>query len=663
MKSLRAKFFFALFVMFLILGGIFSLNGYMTIRSIVFKEAQNHVQSTLRVAWSEYIHNLDDITRILQLIGGKIELLKALKSRETTWIATRLEQLRKQYGLDFITVLDREAKVFVRSRYPNHQGDMSYLDGVVLPALKGKEAKGTVTIPKEILELEGEGLAQRAFLEFVPTPMAKLTPMKYIDSGMALKAAVPIWDGNEQIGLIYGGVLLNRNYALVDRIQETVFRDGTYEGHQLGTVTIFQWDTRIATTVRNENRTRAIGTRVSAEVYDRVLENGLAWLGKAFVVRDWYLSAYDPIVSPEGNIVGIIYVGVLEKKFADYQKRLLSRFLLIAGVGISAALILSYVLLSTFVRPVKRLARASAQVSKGHFPSKIQEEKRYKELYDLTRTFNVMIQSIRERDEMLRQVNTDLTHINEELKNQNRNYMELLGFVVHELKSPINSIIYGLSALMSQSMGYLSDRQTKVAQIIIRNAEYLDTMIRNYLDLSRIETGELALYRNEVTFEEQVIRPIKVQLLSQLEASQMNIVDEVPPDTRVECDEELMKVVMNNLLSNAIKYGSPNSEIRIRFQDLDDAIQIGVWNEGEGIPASSIKKLFAKFTDLASRDRTGKRGTGLGLFITKELVERHGGAIWADSEEGKWVQFTFRIPKRRKNDAPETAQTRGSVQI
>jgi len=415
-------------------------------------------------------------------------------------------------------------------------------------------------------------------------------------------------------------------------------------------VTIFQWDTRITTTVRNEDGTRAIGTRVSSEVYDRVLENGLAWLGRAFVVRDWYLSAYEPILNPEGKIIGIIYVGILEKKFADYQQSLLSRFLYTAGAGVLAALILSYVLLTGFVRPIKRLAHASQQVAEGHFPSKIQEERGYKELYDLTRTFNVMTLSIRERDERLRQMNTDLIRINEELENQNRNYMELLGFVVHELKSPINSITYGISAITDQSIGHLSDRQKKVAQIVIRNAEYLDEMIRNYLDLSRIEKGELAISFNKVLFEGEIIQPIKDQLASQLEASQINIVDEVPKGIEVECDAELMKVVMNNLLSNAVKYGRSNSEIKILFQDLNDVIQIGVWNEGQGIPAGNIERLFIKFTDLGSKDRMGKRGTGLGLFITKELIERHGGTIWAESEEGKWAQFNFRIPKSQKAD-------------
>ena len=116
-------------------------------------------------------------------------------------------------------------------------------------------------------------------------------------------------------------MLLNHNDALVDKIQQTLFHDHAYEGRPLGSVTIFQRDARIATTLRGANGARSVGTTVSSEVFDRVLEKGQPWLGKAFVVDDWHLAAYEPIYDPLQNIIGILYVGVLEKKFSDYQDR------------------------------------------------------------------------------------------------------------------------------------------------------------------------------------------------------------------------------------------------------------------------------------------------------------------------------------------------------
>jgi len=242
-------------------------------------------------------------------------------------------------------------------------------------------------------------------------------------------------------------------------------------------------------------------------------------------------------------------------------------------------------------------------------------------------------------------MNVELSSMNQDLHRQNKNYMELLGFVVHELKTPINSITFGLSSMMATSVGRLNEKQQQLADVIMRNAAYLNAMIRNYLDLSRIEKGELALSPSKVLLKEDVIEPIQYQLGPQLAAARMTVLDQVPVGVEVEADLNLLRVVMNNLLGNATKYGATDSQIQVRFADLGEWIQVGVWNAGPGVPAANTEQLFSKFTDFASKDRTGRRGTGLGLFITRKIIEKHGGTVWAEGEEGKWICFSFRIRK------------------
>jgi signal transduction histidine kinase len=266
-------------------------------------------------------------------------------------------------------------------------------------------------------------------------------------------------------------------------------------------------------------------------------------------------------------------------------------------------------------------------------------------MYHLTRAFNAMVHQIQERNDRLGQMNDELSRMNEALKKQNNSYMELLGFVVHELKTPINSITFGLSSMMAQSVGQLNERQQKLADIIMRNASYLNAMIRNYLDLSRIEKGELAISPSQVSLKEDVIDPITYQLGPQLAAARMVVLDQVPDGVEVEVDLSLLRVVMNNLLGNAVKYGAADSQIQIQFADLGEWIQVGVRNEGPGVPAVNVDRLFRKFTETASRDKMGRKGAGLGLFITKEIIEKHGGMVWAEGEAGKWIRFSFRIPK------------------
>ena len=124
---------------------------------------------------------------------------------------------------------------------------------------------------------------------------------------MIIKAAAPIFDyEGKLIGVLYGGILLNRNFEIVDKIKDIVYRRETYKGKDIGTATIFQDDLRISTNVKTIDGERAIGTRVSEEVYDQVLIKGNPWIHRAFVVNNWYITAYEPIKNINDELIGIL---------------------------------------------------------------------------------------------------------------------------------------------------------------------------------------------------------------------------------------------------------------------------------------------------------------------------------------------------------------------
>jgi two-component system NtrC family sensor kinase len=197
---------------------------------------------------------------------------------------------------------------------------------------------------EELLK-EGETLVQRATLRLIPTPKAK--PVEKVEEtfGMILKSAHPVIDFNgEVLGVLAGGILLNRNYEIVDRIKNIVFKDAKYRGKEMGTATIFLGDVRISTNVMDKEGKRAIGTRVSTEVYEQVLVKGLPWIQRAFVVEDWYITAYEPIRDIQDKIVGILYVGLLESKYAVTKERLTLLFFLFSMSGMLIALAVSFFL-------------------------------------------------------------------------------------------------------------------------------------------------------------------------------------------------------------------------------------------------------------------------------------------------------------------------------
>ena len=138
----------------------------------------------------------------------------------------------------------------------------------------------------------------------------------------------------------------------MDRVRDTVFRREVYRDRSIGTATIFLDDLRVSTNVRTVDGARAVGTRVSDEVRKKVLDEGEPWTNRAFVVNDWYICAYEPIVDVDGKRVGIFYVGVLEQKYADLRRQAILGFAAITFAGLILAGITGLFLAQAILRPV-----------------------------------------------------------------------------------------------------------------------------------------------------------------------------------------------------------------------------------------------------------------------------------------------------------------------
>jgi two-component system NtrC family sensor kinase len=631
-------------------GGLTSiLLGYNVTSDAVVGEAQRRVTVDVMSAWASYRHELDRVALVVRLVSQtqKTHDLLTGENIDRDWARMRIEDFRRQYNLDVLTLVAPDGKVVMRTRYPYRTGDMVYHDPVVDRAMHGQPGRGTVIIPAEVLDSEGQYLRDQAFMELKHTAMAAPTNKAVETDGMMLKAAEPVFDSNNRlIGFVYGGMLLNRNYALLDSIRDTIFKNETYKGKAVGTVTIFQGDLRVATNVMNQNGTRAIGTRVSKIVRDQTLENAQPYYDRAFVVNDWYLTAYDPIRDPDDRVIGILYVGVLEQKFLDYKTGLTRSFMGLTGVGVLIALIVALSFAVWLSAPIKRLTAVAARLSDGDFQARMRVGRDvFKEISRLNRTFNQMADTVVARGDALARANAELEKSNAELTQLNQNYMDLLGFVTHELKSPLASTMFSLSAIKQGYFGAISPEQGKVVESVEKNVEYLNEMILNYLNLSRIERGELQFAPETLAFRREVLSPIIEQVQRQLDAHQITLDVQVHDEVSVQGDANLLKIVVDNLLSNAVKYGDKGSVVRIVHEaGPDGAHRFRVRNQGRGISEQDIQKLFKKFSRLAVSELRAKKGTGLGLFITQAIVQQHGGRIWAESKPGEWTEFAFELP-------------------
>ena len=239
-----------------------------------------------------------------------------------------------------------------------------------------------------------------------------------------------------------------------------------------------------------------------------------------------------------------------------------------------------------------------------------------------------------------------LAATNERLETVNRAYQEVLGFVAHELKNPVASMITNARLLCDGYVGDITPAQRQKIERIAFNGQYLIGFIESYLDLAKIENAESAPAMLEIAnLADEVLRPAIDMLHAQIEGRRMELELALPEaPVRLSGNAELLRVVVVNLIGNAIKYGRELGRLRIALEVDGTQAEISIWNEGPGFPPEKRADLFQRFVRQNTPELIRRKGTGLGLYTCWKIVQLHEGRIWADSELGAWARFTVRIP-------------------
>ncbi|MGD1147641.1 MAG: GAF domain-containing sensor histidine kinase [Thermoanaerobaculaceae bacterium] len=234
----------------------------------------------------------------------------------------------------------------------------------------------------------------------------------------------------------------------------------------------------------------------------------------------------------------------------------------------------------------------------------------------------------------------------ERLTAANHAYTEMLGFVSHELKNPLASMVMDAKALTGGYLGAMDPRHIEVVERMARKSRYLLGLLREYLDLARIESGDLApSIAPGVDLVNDVIEPAVQIVRSEFQEHGHRLTRDFPAGSLpVRGDADLLKIVLVNLLGNAAKYGNPDGEIRVSARRAPESFSVSVWNEGPGFPESEKHRLFRKFSRLQTPELRDRKGSGVGLYTCRRIVELHGGRIRAASEPGRWAEFMFTIP-------------------
>lgn len=625
-----------------------SLVGSWIVSSTIMMQATRAVQHNLATARAVYQQQLWDLERTVKLSTFGTTIEQHLSAQEIPTLLGYLNRARADNQLDFLTLADPDGRVLLRSTAPDRTGDDVSSFSVVRAALDGRVAASTEIMSADQLARENPRLRELAHLRLLPTRRAQPIAQQEETSGLVVMGAAPVWDSaGVSLGVLYGGVLVNRNFGIVDHVWDILYKGERYRGKDVGTVTIFLGDVRVSTNVKLATGERALGTLVSDEVRAAVLERGEVWEDRAFVVNDWYISAYEPIRNYSGAIVGILYVGQLEKVYTSTRDRVIFLFFAIATLGFILILVITYYMIKNITRPIGEMVEATRDIAAGHLDREIRPTSQG-EVAQLAESFNTMLKSLRQMkadlEEWGRTLEAKVRERTEELVAMQTRVAQserlaslgmLAAGVAHEINNPLGGIL-SLTALALEDI-QAEDANRKNLEEVVRQSERCREIVRGLLEFSRqSETGSERVDINE-TIENTLDLVGKqsaffnVRLVKDLEPS-------LPPVT---AERSQLQQVLMNIIINAAQAMGERGTLTVSTSESDDAfIEIRISDTGRGIAADEIDRIFDPFYTT----KESGEGTGLGLSIAYGIVTKHGGTITVDSAVGVGTTFTISLP-------------------
>ncbi len=301
----------------------------------------------------EIFQGMEDKLRIItSSLSEKERIRTEIYNSSNSKSIELIQSVKKKYPyISSIIITDVSGNVVARSN-SDKIGNNLASDPFVIAALKGEEIAGSAIIPEEELALDK--LDSQAKIELVPTENAMPSDKKVETKGMMIKAGSPIMVDGKIAGAVVIGHLINKDNTIVDETASAV---------NVETSTIFMNDLRISTNVRNPDGSRAIGTRISIPVYNAVLQNESKFFGRAFVVNDWYITAYEPIYDINHKVIGVLYVGTSEAPFVKIKKEAQQNLLLIGGMTLLISIFLGIYISRKLVKPIDSMYSASDKVA------------------------------------------------------------------------------------------------------------------------------------------------------------------------------------------------------------------------------------------------------------------------------------------------------------
>ena len=609
------------------------------------------VRADLAVAQGYFDRVQAEVGSGTQAVASSHQLVRTLAlappaERETA-LAALLAREQVRHRLDFLRMLPPQAPEAVAG------------------AVSGAAAAEAVVAVMEVAQLEAlaPGLAERAHIRLVDSDGAVPSDRVTESRGLVLIAQARIENAaGATIGWLQGGVLLNRNLGVIDHINRIVYPDGALAFGSQGTATLFLDDVRISTNVRlfgDPQAERAVGTRVSAAVREAVLGRGETWLGRAFVVKDWYVSGYLPLADAGGRRVGMLYVGFLERPFV------VVKYAVLAGIGLLFFVVMllaawwSLRSAARIFRPLERMTETMQRVESGQ-AARVGPLQADGEIDRLGATLDHLLDTVDDKTRALQRWGEELDAkvaertaalqaAQQQLVRSERlaTIGQLAASIAHEINNPI-AVIQGNLDLLQMTLGEAAAPARDEIRLIDGQVERMRLIVAQLLQQAR--PNEYAGYA-EALDPAEVLQASLVLVRHLLERAQVRLVLRASPGATppVMINRQELQQVLINLIVNATQAmqeqgeAGPARELDIAVRHEAGRVLLEVSDSGPGLSEAVRATLFQPFFT------TRRDGNGLGLWISRGLLERYGGELRAANrpegqDAARGAVFTIDLP-------------------
>jgi len=518
-----------------------------------------------------------------------------------------------------------------------------------------------VLLPADTLRTIAPALGERLRIPLVPTRNASPTRRTVEDRAMVVLSTLPVRDGEGHLlGVLSGGLLLNQNLDFSDHINRIVYPEGSLPFGSQGTATLFLDDVRITTNVRLFQDQRAVGTRVSQAVRDAVLGQGQTWLDRAFVVNDWYVSAYQPLLDADEQRIGMLYVGYLEQPFRWVRYGMVAVMGLIFLVVMAAAAVFSVRWARSIFKPVEQMNQTMRRVESGESGARVGAVAARDELGALAGHLDELLDTIGDKAGALQDWADELDHkvadgtrelaaSNASLRQAQQQLVkseklaaigQLTASIAHEINNPI-AVMQGNLDLMRETLGPHAEPVRAEIQLLDEQVERMRLIVTQLLQYAR--PTEYAGYVDALD-PQRTIEACLVLVAHLLHQRRITVSRAFGATQRVGFNPQELQQVVINLLITAVRAVSEGGELQLGTSDwLDERGQpqgagITVLDSGPGLSEAVRERLFSPFFT------TKNDGNGLGLWISLGLVERYGGKLEAGNRtDARGAEFRIRL--------------------